>query len=81
VDEGFICDNASTRAAVNISYTLNNTNPLALELNSWCILQNSKFKHMSSFFDAVSLKKGRIRREKPQLGCTKRPQFADANAA
>jgi hypothetical protein len=56
VDDGFICDNASMTDAVNISCILNNTNLLALELNSWCILQNSKFKHGSSFFNAKSYK-------------------------
>jgi len=49
VDGGFICDNASMRASVNISCILNNTNTLALELKSWCILQNSKLSTGSHF--------------------------------
>jgi len=57
VDEGFICDKASMRTSVNISFILNNTNTLALELNSWCNLQNSKFKHRRSFFNAKSYQK------------------------
>jgi hypothetical protein len=72
VDEGFICDNASMRASVNIACILNNTNTLALELNSWCILENSKFKHRRSFLmQNLTKNKSRSRREKPQLGCTK----------